>query len=351
MFEEVLQRSGFWTSCGPFSHIVLSSRLRLARNMQSVPFPSRMTADDLHPIREAVERFSRESVYGKSVDVIDLKKIDCNEKRYLRERNVITYEMEVSDNTLVSVCSVDDFSILVNEEDHFRIQVMRPGLQLTEAYRIADKADTELNRFVPYAFSEELGYLTTCPSNLGTGLKVSALLHLPVITLKNMQSELIPEDKRKMVEIKGTVGHMSKTLGSLYQLSNRISFGLSEIDIIETVDEALGRVLEIEDAARDEYMSESRLELEDKIWRSFGILQHSRRISYIESMGHLSNLRLGIILAVIKNFDIKAVNDLMVNIQWAHLQRNSGLLFKSTSESDECRADYIRRILHSHEVR
>jgi protein arginine kinase len=351
LFEEVLQRSGFWTSCGPFSHIVLSSRLRLARNMQHVPFPGRSTRDELRPIRDAVERFSRESIYGGGVNVIDLKEIDGNEKRYLRERNIITHEMEESENALVLVGLDDDFSILVNEEDHFRIQVILPGLQLAEAYRIADRVDTELNRFVIYAFTEDMGYLTTCPSNLGTGLKVSVLLHLPAITTRNRIDELIPADKKNIVELKGTVGHMNKNLGCLYQLSSRISFGLSEIDIIETVDEALGRVLGIEDAARDEYVSESRLELEDKIWRSYGILMHSRRMSYMESMDHLSNMRLGIILAFIKNLDIKTINDCMVNIQWAHLQMHYGLLFKSTSESDEYRSEYIRKNLSPNEVR
>jgi protein arginine kinase len=351
LFEETLQRSGFWTLYGPFSHIVLSSRLRLARNMSAVPFPVRLSGEELDPVREALERFCEESIYRNAMHIIELRDIDGNEKRYLRERNIITYEMESSETSLVAVNYEDDFSILVNEEDHFRIQVIRPGLQLSEAYKIADKVDTELNRYVPYAFSEELGYLTACTSNLGTGLKASVLLHLPVSTLKNRVRELVLDDKKNSVEIKGTIGHMDKPLGCLYQLSNRISIGLSEIDIIEMVDEILGRILDKEDAGREELFSESRLEMGDKIWRSYGSLSYSRRISYIESMEHLSNVRLGIILAVIKNIDIKVINDLMVNIQWAHLQKNCGLLFKSTSESDECRADYLRRILGPFEVR
>ncbi|OHD63070.1 MAG: hypothetical protein A2176_08170 [Spirochaetes bacterium RBG_13_51_14] len=319
--------------------------------MESVLFPNRLLGEELYPIRDAIERFARESAYRNNLHLIELKLIDSNEKRFLRERNVITYEMEVSETSMVAVNYTDDFTILVNEEDHFRIQVIRPGLQLIEAYKAADRIDTELNRFVPYAFSDELGYLTACTSNLGTGLRVSALLHLPVITMKNMLQQLIPQEKKAALEIKGTIGPSSKTLGGLYQLSNRISLGLSEVDIIETLDEVLGDVLELEDTLRDEYISESRLELEDKIWRSYGMLQNSRRMSYIESMDHLSNVRLGIILAIIKNIDVKAANDLMVNIQWAHLQRHGGVLFKSTNECDEYRSDYIRKILRTHEVR
>jgi protein arginine kinase len=351
LFEEVARQSGFWTTCGPFSHIALSSRIRIARNMHSVPFPGKLISDELYPVRAALERFCMESAYRNATNIVNLRDNDSNEKRYLRERNIITYEMEVSDTSLVAVNYIDDFSILVNEEDHFRIQVIRPGLQLMEGYKTADAVDTELNRFVPYAYSEDMGYLTACTSNLGTGLKVSVMLHLPVITLMNRLHELIPDDIKKNVELKGTAGPTNRPLGCLYQLSNRISIGLSEVDIIEMVDETLGRILEVEDSARDEYVSESRIELEDKTWRSFGILQYSRRINYIESMDHLSNIRLGIILAVIKNLDIKVINDLMVNIQWAHLQRNCGQLFKSTSESDEYRAEYIRKILGAFEVR
>ena len=351
MFEEVLQQSGFWTSTGPFSHIVLSSRLRLARNMQSVPFPGRMAADESFPVRGAIERFTRESAFRGRVSIIDMKDIDANEKRFLRERNIITYEMEMADNSMVALDHVDDFSILVNEEDHFRIQVIRPGLQLMETYKTADRVDTELNRFVPYAFSDDLGYLTACTSNLGTALRVSVLLHLPVITVKNGVQELIPEDKKGAVEIKGTIGKSSKTLGALYQLSNRISLGPSEVDIIESVDEVVGRILENEDNRRDEFFSESRTELEDMVWRSYGTLRYSRRVSYIEAMDHCSNVRLGIVLAIIKNIDVKSINDIMVNIQWAHLQRHYSLLFKSTGECDEYRADYIRKIMQSFEVK
>lgn len=345
-----MQQSGFWTSCGPFSHIVISSRVRLARNMQSVPFPNRLAADESHPVREAIQRFARESAYRDHVAIMDLREIDSGEKRFLRERNVITYEIEVSDNSLVAIDNIDDFTILVNEEDHFRIQVIRPGLQFMEAYRTADRVDNELNRFVSYAFSEELGYLTACTSNLGTALRVSVMVHLPVITIKNRMNDLIPEEKKNLVEIKGTIGPSSKTLGGLYLLSNRVSLGLSEVDIIETVDEVLGRIMTTEDALRDELFSLSRTEIEDRIWRSLGILLHARRMTYIESMDHISNIRLGIIMAVLKNMDVKVVNDLMVNIQWAHLQRHYNALFKSTYECDEYRAEYIRKTLRHYEV-
>ena len=350
MFEEVLQHPGFWTDCGPYSHVVLSTRFRLARNMESILFPGKLGDEDLCQITNAITKFSGESIYKDNNNIIELSDIDSNEKRLLRERNIITHEMEMSDNSIVVVNNVDNFTILVNEEDHFRIQVIRSGLQLVDAYKVADCVDTELNKFAKYAFSDQLGYLTACTSNLGTGLRLSVLLHLPAVSMKKMIQDLIPETRKSGVDIKGTAWNSKKTPGSLYQLSNRVSLGLSEIDIIEIIDDVVGRIIEIEDVEREKLLSDSRLEVEDKIWRSFGVLMHSRRLSYIEAMEHLSNVRLGIILAVIKNLDVRSINDLMVTVQWAHLQKYFQKNFKSTIEGDKYRSIVIRNFLRRVEV-
>ncbi|MBN2079626.1 MAG: hypothetical protein JW838_11720 [Spirochaetes bacterium] len=298
-----------------------------------------------------MEQFAAVSPLGDGLSLIELRRIHDNEKRYLRERNVITPEMEGSEYAMVAVGRHEDFVILINEEDHFRIQVIRPGLQFTEAYRIADKIDSELNRFVPYAFSDELGYLTSCTSNLGTGLRVSALLHLPVVTMKNRVQDLVPEEKKNFVDVRGTAGRSNRPLGGIYQLASRVSLGLSEIDIIEIADEVLGRIIDLEDTLRDEHFSETRIEIEDSVCRSFGILSCARRLSYVEAMEHLSGVRLGVILAVVKNTDIQAVNDMMVTSQWAHLQRHYGIIFKNAVECDEYRAEYLRNNLKNSGVR
>ena len=345
MYEGALQRSGFWTATGPFCHVVLSTRVRLARNMRSVPFPNRLTTDDMPPIRAAIDRFAAESPLGEGLSVIELARVSDYEKRYLRERNVITPEMEGAEHAMAAVGRDGDFIILVNEEDHFRIQVIRPGLQFMDAYRIADEIDGELNRFVPYAFSDELGYLTSCTSNLGTGLRVSALIHLPAVTIKNRARDLVPEEKRNLIEIRGAAGRVNKPLGGMYQVASRASLGLSEVDIIEIADEALARIIDLEDTLRDELVSESRVDIEDSVCRSFGVISCARRLSYVEAMEHLSGVRLGVILAVIKNIDIRAVNDMMVSSQWAHLQRHYGMVFKNAAESDEYRADFLRNNL------
>ncbi len=343
MFREILHREqGFWLSSGPNSDIVLSSRIRLARNMKGLFFHSNLTRSDAEEIRSICSRFAEESSFGKKIKIIDLNNIGSGERRYLRERNLITYEMEISDFSLVMLNEADDFSIMVNDEDHFRIQVIRPGLQLEETYRTADKIDDELNRFVNYSFSREYGYLTSCPSNIGTGMKVSVMLHLPVLTMKNSVGSLRDKLKTAGVILSGTIDKSDRTVGAIYQVSNRVSLGLSEIDIIENVDSAINKLIELEDSARDRYMSESRIELEDRVWRSFGVLKYSRNLTYMEAMDKLSDIRLGIILAIIKNYELSTINDMMVNIQWSHLQHYFNRIINSSDECDEFRAEYLR---------
>lgn len=343
MFKEILHREqGFWLSSGPNNDIVLSSRVRLARNMKGLFFQNNITRSDTEEIRAICGRFAEESIFEKKIKIIDLNDIGAGERRFLRERNLITYEMESSDFSLVMINETDDFSIMVNDEDHFRIQVIRPGLQLEETYRIADKIDDELNKFVNYSFSREYGYLTSCPSNIGTGMKVSVMLHLPVLTMKNIVPSL--KDKLKIAGalLSGTIDNSDRTVGSIYQVSNRVSLGLSEIDIIENVDSAINKLIELEDSARDKCLSESRIALEDRVWRSFGILRYSRHLTYLEAMEKLSDIRLGIILAIIKNYELSTINDMMVNIQWSHLQHYFNRIINNSEECDEFRAEYIR---------
>lgn len=349
MYQELLHNEkGFWGSSGPYSDIVLSSRVRLARNFDGLPFVRKMMNDDFLRLRAGLERFAAESGYRGTI-LADLNKISNNEKRYLRERNIITYEMEISDLSHVVINETEDFTIMVNDEDHVRIQVIKPGLQFQQSYLQADRVDDELNRFIPYAFSPNLGYLTSCPSNLGTGLKVSAILHLPVLTLFNKIPQIMPKIKKVGINLTGTTGDGIKTIGSIYQIYNRVTLGISEVDIIELLDGLVNKILELEDSSRDKYISESRIEAEDLVWRSSGILSNARKISYTEAIEHLSNLRLGVILAVIKNTGLNFINDLMVNIQWSHLQKDCGVIFSNVEECDEYRAVYLRNSLQKGE--
>ncbi|MDY6933529.1 MAG: ATP--guanido phosphotransferase [Spirochaetota bacterium] len=342
MFEKLLEKRGFWSKVGPCSDVVLSTRVRLGRNLSDVRFPHRQDEDDLNYIRFLTEEFVYKSDFNNCVTLCDLKDISLNDRRFLRERNIITHEMETSENSYVIIENDENFYIMVNEEDHFRIQVIKPGFQIMETYRLADRVDDELNKFVTYAYSDEFGYLTVCPSNLGTGLRISTMLHLPALSLTGAIPEVVKNVRDAGAKIKGTLGEGSKTFGSMYQLFNRVSLGLSEVDILEEIDEVTSRVVDMESVARDNYFSEEAVQLEDTVWRSMGILRYSRHIGYTEAMDHLSNIRLGIILSILKNIELQEINDLMVNIQWSHLQKIANMVFNDSYECDNFRANYLR---------
>ena len=341
VIRSLKEQPGFWAGKGPNNDMVLSSRVRIARNMASIPFPGRMSPADVATIRRAIEEFSSESTFKNSV-LLELSGLKGDEKRYLRERNIITYEMENSENSMVLINHDNDFVIMVNEEDHFRIQVMNPGLCLPDCWALADRVDDELNAFAPYAFSVDYGYLSSSPANLGTGLKLSAILHLPLISLKKKYPLLAPRLKKAGVELQGTLGEGNRPLGSLYHLSSRISMGLSEAETIDLTNGLIHRVISLEDSLRDESMSRERSELEDRTYRSLGLIKYARKITYGEALEHLSNIRLGIILAIIRHGDIASVTDMMVRIQWFHLQDEAGKIFTDSTECDEFRAEYLR---------
>ncbi len=345
MFEELLQKAGFWSQKGPSGDVVLSTRVRLARNIPSLHFPSRQEEHDYSVLMSTVKRFAAESSMRDGIRVLSMDELSDSDRRFLRERTVITSELEASPRACVIIHNEGDFVIMVNEEDHFRIQVIKPGFQVTEAYQLADSIDNELNRFVSYAYSEEFGYLTSCPSNIGTGLKISVMLHLPLVAQGGELADLARELHGRNVVIRGVTGKELETVGNLYLLANQISLGVSEVDIIEMVDAATRLCIEREDARRDVCLVEYGVALENRIWRSLGLLKYSRCIEYIEALDHLSNIRLGIVLSLIKNIDLYKINDLMVNIQRVHLERIAGSSLSGEDECDIFRAQYLKKEL------
>jgi len=339
--KSITGQPGFWSGRGPHNDIVLSSRVRLARNMSSIPFPGRMGTTDFASVHHAIEEFNLSSTF-KNSSILEISSLKNDEKRFLRERNIITYEMEITENGLVLINHDNDFTIMVNEDDHFRIQVMRPGLQIDQCWQLADKIDDELNAFAPYAFIPQYGYLTSNPANLGNGLKISAILHLPLITLKKKFPLIVPRLKRSDVELQGTLGEGNRALGSLYHIACRVSSGSAETEMLENMNDIIQRIIAFEDNQRDDCISRERFELEDRVFRSLGILKYARRLGYGEALEHLSNIRLGIILALIRNGDVSSITDMMVRIQWFHLQVEADRIFTDSNECDEFRAEFVR---------
>lgn len=342
MIEEnrILQKK-LWSSLGPSADSVLSTRVRLARNITGIPFPHLESSPEAGFIFSLFEKHL-DLFQQTGYSFVKLKDLDYLQKRFLRERNIITFEMEKSDKSAVLFNDTEGASVLINEEDHIRVQVIRPGLQLREVFEQANCLDDELNGFIPYSFSCDYGYLTACPSNLGTGLKVSFMLHLPALTIKKAIPDLSLRLKNEGAVIKGMIEKSVRSPGNIYHLANTVSLGLSEVDIIELMDGIVSRIIYLEDEAKDELISHSRVEIEDAVWRSLGILTSARRMRYTEAMEHLSNIRLGIILAFFKNISLIKINNLMVEIQLAHLQKITGCSFLAGDEADETRARYLR---------
>ncbi len=344
--EEILNESNsFWRRKGPRNDIVLSSRVRLGRNVKSLKFPDTMQDDQMEYLFSLADKYALREPDENSC--IRINSLDLHYKRLLREKNIITSEMEGAERSLVLINNNRGFTILLNDSDHFRIQVIRPGFQIHEAFITADAVDDELNSVVPYAFSEKYGYLSPNPANTGTGLKVSVIVHLPVLTMQKRITDTILPIKETGFQIAGTLSGSGRVIGSLYVISNRKQFGLSEVDIIETADDIISRVIKLEDDSRDEFFSTSKNELEDTIWRSLGILLYARRLNYVETVEHLSRVRLGVVMSIIKDYDLVHINDLMVKIQWSHLQEYYGIRFRSIIDSDDYRASMVRSELKS----
>jgi protein arginine kinase len=342
MFDELYRQGGFWSTTGPQGDVVLSTRVRLARNLATVPFPHKQDEPEITIVKSVSYRFVHESELNRNALFVEVASLDAHDRRFLRERNIITNEMEQSARSFVIINHDENFVIMINEEDHFRIQVIYPGLQVMDSYRNADRIDTEMNRYVSYAFSDDLGYLTACPSNVGTGLRASAMMHLPALTHMRSIPDVVRAVKEHGADLKATAGEGGKTVGCMYIVQNRVSLGKSEADILEQVDEAASTLIGMENEARDDYVSQYRSLLEDRVWRSFGTVRYARIINYLDCMEHLSNIRLGVVLSVIKNLDLQKINDLMVNVQWSHLQKRAGSAFANTQECDSYRADYVR---------
>lgn len=340
--EILTGETGFWNDRGPRNDMVLSTRIRIGRNISGIPFAETIDENSMALISGIAGKFASAGTNPACRRYIELNGFDLHEKRLLREKNIITSEMESSPNAAVILDSANDFSILINDTDHFRIQVIRPGFQLNEAFTLADSIDDELNASALYAFSDVYGYLTPNPANTGTGLKVSVILHLPVLTIQKRINETVHPVRESGFQITGTLGNSGRIIGCLYLVCNKRYIGISEIETIDIADDLINRIIKLEDEARDEFFTTSKRDLEDSVYRSLGTLLYSRRINYAEALEHLSRLRLGVVMSVIKETDVMFINDLMVRVQLSHLQEHFGVRFRSILDSDDFRAMFLR---------
>ena len=332
---------------GPHNKIVLSSRVRLARNLRGMAFPGwakkveRVKA--LEQIRPAVEALPQMSdAFSESMD--NLSVLD---KNILVERHLISREHAAKNAGSGLVLNREEsLCVMINEEDHLRMQALRPGLQLKQAWHAIDQVDSKLERKLTYAFNGDLGYLTACPTNLGTGIRVSAMLHLPGLVLAEQINQIIQAVNKLGLAVRGLYGEGTEALGNVFQVSNQMTLGESETEIVERLNKVLAQIIEHEENARNMLLEKKPKSVYNHIGRAYGTLANAHIISSKETMNLLSLMRLGVDLELFPEVERWLVDELFIITQPAHLQRRFSEKL-SAEERDLLRADMLRERLRN----
>lgn len=335
--------SKWYTSCGNQSNTAISTRIRLARNIAGIPFPSRMTAEQRKEVNAAVkEAIICDSEAAKKYKYIEMDSLPDITVMSMVERHLISPEfIKARENKALILSDDESVSIMLCEEDHIRIQVMRAGLALDEAYAEADRIDNLLGDKLTYAFNERLGYLTECPTNLGTGLRASVMLHLPALEMAGAVNRLASTVSKIGLTIRGTYGEGTKATASMYQLSNQVTLGISEKAAIENLKSIAAQAMAQEDTARQNLDTEA---LEDSAYRALGTLKFARILSGDEFMKLISRVRLGVAAGVISDITLEKIEELIIDAGAATLQANAGQPMDAP-ERDRLRAKLIRERL------
>lgn len=326
--------------------IVLSSRIRLARNISKVPFPDKLSNEQGRKIVENISsRFLNDENINDKYKCICLWKNDKNSNIEYLERHLISKKLVENKNKSAFIINENEtVSIMLNEEDHIRLQAISNGFDLMNSYAELGKIDDILERKIDYAFDEKIGYLTACPTNLGTGMRASVMVHLPALSMNNEMGRVLNALTQIGITIRGTFGEGSKALGDMYQISNQITLGISEIDIISNLNAVVNQILNQEQLSREQVMKKYKYELEDKIYRSLGILENAVILDKDECLRLISSVRMGVEMGIIDNISIRNLDALLINTQTASLKKiyNKNL---SNKEEDIIRADYVKNNL------
>ena len=345
--DDLTQKSGEWLrGAGPESDIVISSRIRLARNLADFPFISRATAQD----RARIEKILHERVVAIAAEnellYLDLSQLEKVDRQFLVERHLISREhAEAQGARAVAIDCQEKFSLMINEEDHLRIQVMQSGLDLAGVWDRINHIDDLIEEKVAYAFHDHLGYLTACPTNVGTGMRVSVMLHLPALVITRQIDKVFRSLQKISLAVRGLYGEGSQAMGDFYQISNQVTLGRTESELIRQVSDIVPVIIDYERQAREFLIKESHENLHDRVSRAYGILRTAQTISSEETMHLLSSVRMGVNLGLIRDLNIPVINELFIRTQPAHLQKLTGGELDTSDRNIE-RARYLRRCLN-----
>jgi protein arginine kinase len=346
MFEKMIGKPGVWlNAAGEESEIVLSSRVRLARNLHGHRFTHNAEQNELAEIMEKTRSAASDTKTFSDGSFIHMGKVSSLDRQFLAERHLVSREFLFnSTNRGLVVNSNEDVCLMINEEDHIRMQAFSAGFSLKRAFDQVDRLDTELTPRLSYAFSDRFGYLTACPTNVGTGLRASVLIHLPGLVHSKEINKLLDSLRKLNHSIRGLYGEGTDVMGNFFQLSNAVTLGNPESTIVNNLGEVVTKVIGYEKKARELLFSKARSLLEDKVWRAYGLLKYARSVSTKEALSLVSAVRMGVGVGIITDLDIRKLNELLVFIQPAHLQRLAGTRMEA-QERDIARAEYIRKVL------
>lgn len=346
--DDLTQTAGEWLrGSGPDSDVVISTRTRLARNLANYPFCNRASSYQKGEIETLLRRIISELELNPKLDYVTLLDLSALERQLLVERQLISRELAGGEGPRgVALVPQETISVMVNEEDHLRLQVMRSGFSLDECWQNVNNVDDLLEARLGFAFHDQLGYLTACPTNVGTGMRASVMLHLPALE-KTRQLEKVFRALQKInLAVRGLYGEGSRASGHFYQISNQVTLGKSERKILEEIHSVIPQIITYERQARDAWLAEDRQDLHDKVARAHGTLCSATLMTSEETMELLSYVRLGVNLRVIEDLTIPTVNELFIHTQDAHLQKLTGASLEGP-ERNAARAQYLRNKLRS----
>ena len=342
--DDLSRTSGEWLrGTGPESDIVMCSRIRLARNLADFPFTNRASRGE----KAEIESNVKQAVGRAALDLsfLDVNAMPSLDRQFLVERQLISRELAAGEGPRgVAIGPHENVSVMVNEEDHLRIQVMHSGLSLHDVWERINKLDDQLEEQLPYAYSPQLGYLTACPTNVGTGIRVGVMLHLPALVQTKQIDKVFRALQKINLAVRGLYGEGTQAFGDFYQISNQQTLGKSETELIRILTDVVPQVIQYERTARQALMNERRQHLHDQVSRAYGVLKTAHTISSEETMLLLSSVRMGINLGLIDDLEIATVNELFIQTQPAYLQKIQGSEL-GVEERNVARASYLRRRL------
>jgi protein arginine kinase len=334
---------------GPASHLVLSTRIRLARNLETYPFGTRSSVTQREAVLQDVVGAARETVSLRNALLFRLDQLDSADREVLHERHLVSRELAGTAEGAAlrpgsAVLVQERSGVMLNEEDHLRLQGLRSGFDLETAYQDVDRVDTELGQRLPFAFHPEFGYLTSCPTNVGTGLRASVLIHLPGLVLTKEITKVLQGLAQVGLTFRGLYGEGSEVVGNFFQLSNQTTLGKTERELLDHLGKMVRQVMEYEEQAREVLLRDVPTIIEDKVWRAYALLRYARSLSFDETMNLLSGVRLGVGLGLVDRCGLYALNKLLIHTQPAHLAMFEGV---ATDDPDlnVRRARYVRGML------